>query len=235
MSDLPNDARIVPDDALARLIEESDLRTIAVEGVIGVGKTALCSMLGETLNARVVLEAFEENPFLKDFYRDPERYAFQVQIFFLLTRYKQQRNLSQADLFHRFVVTDYIFEKDKIFAYLNLQDEELKLYETLVSSIEHNVLQPDLVVYLQSSVPRLMANIKGRGRPYEAHMAESYIKDLNEAYNYYFFRYKATPLLIVNATEIDFVNDNDQYRDLVSQIFRPNRSAVEYYNPIAKR
>jgi deoxyguanosine kinase len=235
MSNSRDVSHVPADDALTALIEQSDLRTIAVEGVIGVGKTTLCTMLGETLNARVVLEMFEANPFLKDFYRDPERYAFQTQIFFLLTRYKQQRNLSQADLFHRFVVTDYIFEKDKIFAYLNLQDEELKLYETLVSSIEHNVVQPDLVVYLQSSVPRLMANIKGRGRPYEAHMSETYIKDLNEAYNYYFFRYKATPLLIVNAAEIDFVNDKDQYRDLLTQIFRPNRSAVEYYNPIARR
>src|SRR5512137_1264041 len=116
-------------------------------------------MLGATLSANVVLEKFEENPFLKDFYRDPERYAFQTQIFFLLTRYKQQQELFQADLFHRFLITDYIFEKDKIFAYLNLEDEELKLYESLVSSIEHNVPTADLVVYLQSSVPRLMENI----------------------------------------------------------------------------
>jgi deoxyadenosine/deoxycytidine kinase len=222
-------------EALQALIEQTDLRYIAVEGVIGAGKTTLCSMLGETLGARVVQEQFEENPFLKDFYRDPERYAFQTQIFFLLTRYRQQRTLSQADLFHRFLVTDYIFEKDKIFAYLNLEDEELKLYETLISSIEHNIVQPDLVVYLQSSVQRLMQNIRHRGRPYEAPIEESYIRDLNEAYNYFFFRYKATPLLIVNASEIDFVNDREQYNDLVSQIFRQNRAAVEYYNPIQKK
>jgi len=121
--------------------------------VIGAGKTTLAQMLGETLGARVVLEQFEENPFLKDFYRDPDRYAFQTQIFFLLTRYKQQRNLFQGDLFQQMLVSDYIFEKDKIFAYLNLQDEELKLYETLIASIEHNIAAPDLVVYLQSSVP----------------------------------------------------------------------------------
>ena len=154
-------------DSLQDLIGQTDMRYIAVEGVIGAGKTTLCTMLAETLGARVVTEQFEENPFLKDFYKDPERYAFQTQIFFLLTRYKQQRSLSQADLFHRFLVTDYIFEKDKIFAYLNLEDEELKLYETLVGSIEHNIVQPDLVVYLQSSVPRLMQNIKHRGRPIE--------------------------------------------------------------------
>ena len=218
-------------ESLTSLIDKSDIRYIAIEGVIGAGKTTLSNMLGETLNANVVLEKFEENPFLKDFYHDPDRYAFQTQIFFLLTRYKQQRELFQADLFHRFLVTDYIFEKDKIFAYLTLADEELKLYETLVSSIEHNIPTPDLVVYLQSSVPRLMENIRRRGRSYEAEMSETYIKDLNEAYNHFFFRYKSTPLLIVNAVELDFVSNKDQYEELVRAIFRPNRSAVEYYNP----
>jgi len=222
-------------DSLQELIAQTDMRYIAVEGVIGAGKTTLCTLLGETLGARVVMEQFEENPFLKDFYKDPERYAFQTQIFFLLTRYRQQRSLSQADLFHRFLVTDYIFEKDKIFAYLNLEDEELKLYETLVESIEHNIIQPDLVVYLQSSVPRLMHNIKHRGRSIEESISEEYIRDLNEAYNYFFFRYKATSLLIVNASELDFVGDPGHYGDLLSQIFRQNRAAVEYYNPIVKK
>ena len=221
-------------EPIRELINQSDVRYLAIEGVIGAGKTSLCTMLGETLGGRVVLEQFEENPFLKDFYRDPDRYAFPTQIFFLLTRYKQQRTLSQADLFHQVLVTDYIFEKDKIFAYLNLQDEELKLYETLIGSIEHNILQPDLVVYLQSSVPRLMQNIRQRERSYEADLTESYIRDLNEAYNYFFFRYKATPLLIVNATELDFVNNQEHYQDLVKQILRPNRAAVQYYNPVVK-
>ena len=222
-------------EPLEALIAASNIHHLAIEGVIGAGKTTLCTMLGETLGAQIVTEQFEENPFLKDFYRDPERYAVQTQIFFLLTRYKQQRSLSQADLFHRFLVTDYIFEKDKIFAYLNLQDEELKLYETLVGSIEHNVILPDLVVYLQSSVPRLMHNIRHRARAIEDDIAEEYIHDLNEAYNYFFFRYKATPLLIVNAAELDFVNNPDHYRDLLAQIFRQNRAAVEYYNPIVKK
>ncbi len=222
-------------EPLSKLLEQSDIRYIAIEGVIGAGKTTLANMLGETLSGKVVLEKFEENPFLKDFYRDPERYAFQTQIFFLLTRYKQQQDLFQADLFHRFLVTDYIFEKDKIFAYLNLQDEELKLYETLVSTIEKNVPTPDLVVYLQSGVPRLMQNIKRRGRTYEANMSDRYIQELNEAYNYFFFRYKSTRLLIVNAVELDFVNNRDQYEELVREIFRPNRAAVEYYNPLSKK
>ena len=218
-------------EPLSSVLEQTDIRYIAVEGVIGAGKTTLCQMLGDTLSANVVLEKFEENPFLKDFYKDPERYAFQTQIFFLLTRYKQQQELFQADLFHRFLVTDYIFDKDKIFAYLNLQDEELKLYETLVSTIEKNIPTPDLVVYLQSSVPRLMQNIKNRSRSYETNMSETYIKELNEAYNYFFFRYKTARLLIVNAADMDFVNNREQYEDLVREIFRANRTAVEYYNP----
>lgn len=221
-----------PQPSIQDLLAQTDLRHIAVEGVIGAGKTTLCTMLGDLIGAQVVMEKFEENPFLKDFYRDQDRYAFQTQIFFLLTRYKQQQELFQADLFHRFLVTDYIFEKDKIFAYLTLQDEELKLYETLVSSIQHNVPTPDLVVYLQSSVPRLMANIRKRGRTYEAGMPEEYIRDLNEAYNYFFFRYKAAPLLIVNAAELDFVRNQQDFENLVREIFRPNRSAVEYYNPL---
>lgn len=222
-------------ETIASIVDRTEIRHIAVEGVIGAGKTSLVTMLGDVLGAQVVLERFEENPFLKDFYRDPERYAFQTQIFFLLTRYKQQQELFQADLFHRFLITDYIFEKDKIFAYLNLEDEELKLYETLVSSIQHNVPTPDLVVYLQSSVPRLMANIRKRARAYEHDMSEEYIRDLNEAYNYFFFRYKASPLLIVNSTEIDFVGNPSDFQDLVREIFRANRAAVEYYNPMKHR
>ncbi len=222
-------------ESLKSLIAQSNLHYIAVEGCIGAGKTTLCRMLGESLGAQVVLEKFEENPFLKDFYRDPERYAFQTQIFFLLTRYKQQQDLLQADLFHQFLVTDYIFEKDKIFAYLNLQDEELKLYETLVSSIQHSIVAPDLVIYLQSTIPRLLQNIKQRGRDYEAQMSKDYIRDLNEAYNYFFFRYRATPLLIVNGAEMDFVAHEEQYNDRLRAIFRTNRAAVEYYNPLVEK
>jgi deoxyguanosine kinase len=222
-------------ESLAPLVANTELRYIAIEGVIGAGKTTLARKLEETLNARLVVEQFEENPFLKDFYREPERYAFQTQIFFLLTRYKQQRDLVQPDLFHRFLITDYIFEKDKIFAYLNLQDEELKLYETLVGAIEHNVPTPDLVVYLQSSVPRLMQNIRHRARSYETAMSEQYITDLNEAYNYFFFRYKATPLLIVNSVDLDFVGNDGHYEELVREILRPGRAPVEYYNPLVQR
>lgn len=210
------------------------LRHIAIEGVIGAGKTTLAQMVAENLGGRLVLERFEENPFLPKFYEDPERYSFQTQIFFLLSRYKQQQEFFQADLFHDFVVTDYIFEKDKIFAYLTLADEELKLYETLLAAIEKNIPTPDLVVYLQCSVERLMSNIRSRGRKMEEKMSEEYIRDLNEAYNYFFFRYKASPLLIVRATDIDFVNKKDDFEELLEQVLRPNRAPVEYYNPVKR-
>lgn len=216
-------------------VQHADVRYIAVEGVIGAGKTSLSRMVSERLNARLVLEQFEENPFLERFYEDPEHYAFQTQIFFLLSRYRQQQDLFQADLFHNALVTDYIFDKDKIFAYLNLQDDELRLYETLVSSIEKNIPTPDLVVYLQSSVERLMSNIRARGRKYEENISEEYIKDLNEAYNYFFFRYKNAPLLIVNSTEMDFVNNKVDFEELYKEILRPNRAPVEYYNPHSKK
>lgn len=216
-------------------VQHADVRYLAVEGVIGAGKTSLARMVSERLNARLVLEKFEENPFLERFYEDPDHYAFQTQIFFLLSRYKQQQELFQADLFQSTLVTDYIFEKDKIFAYLNLQDDELRLYEALVGSIEKTIPTPDLVVYLQSSVDRLLLNIKDRGRKYEENMSGEYIRDLNEAYNYFFFRYKNAPLLIVNATEIDFVNDKGDFEELYNEILRPNRAAIEYYNPRSKK
>jgi len=213
----------------------SEIHYIAIEGVIGVGKTTLARMLSDKLGARLVLEKFEENPFLPNFYKDPEHYAFQTQIFFLLSRYRQQQELFQADLFHSHIVSDYIFEKDKIFAYLTLRDDELKLYENLLTTIEKTIPPPDLVIYLQSSNDRLMANIKKRGREIEKYMSDEYIKELNEAYNYFFFRYKSTPLLIVKATDIDFVNNPEHFEDLLTQILRPNKAPVEYYSPLVKK
>ncbi|MEX1138588.1 MAG: deoxynucleoside kinase [Bacteroidota bacterium] len=215
-------------------IANREIRHIAIEGVIGAGKTTLAQMLAERLTGRLVLERFDENPFLAKFYEDPDHYAFQTQIFFLLSRYKQQQELFQADLFHNYVISDYIFDKDKIFAYLTLQDDELKLYEAVLGAIEKNIPVPDLVVYLQSSVDRLMTNIRHRARRYEENMSEEYIRELNEAYNYFFFRYKSSPLLIVKASDIDFVNNGKDFDDLLQQILRPNRAPVEYYSPLGK-
>ncbi|HEY9164997.1 MAG TPA: deoxynucleoside kinase [Candidatus Kryptonia bacterium] len=206
---------------------------IAIEGVIGAGKTSLTLKLAKYLNGKAVLEKFEENPFLEKFYDDIEHYAFQTQIFFLLSRYRQQQELTQIDLFDQLIVSDYLFEKDKIFAYLNLQDDELKLYESLAVLLEKTVPKPDLVVYLQCNVEHLMTNIKKRGRKYERNISKEYIQSLNEAYNYFFFRYKSAPLLIVNADQIDFVNDENDFQKLAAEILKPRKTA-EYYNPIMK-
>lgn len=213
----------------------SQIKYIAIEGVIGAGKTSLAKMISEKLNAKLVLESFEDNPFLEKFYKNPRRYALHTQMYFLMSRYKQLLELRQDDLFHNYIISDYIFEKDKIFAYLNLADDELELYEKMVSFIERNLQTPDLVIYLQSTVERLMANINKRGRPAEKQMSETYISDLNEAYNYFFFRFKASRVMIVNATEIDFVNNKYDFDELVTEILKPEHGNIEYFNPSIKR
>ena len=208
-----------------------EINYIAIEGVIGAGKTSLAKRLAEKLNANFVFEEFEKNPFLESFYNDRKRYAFQTQMFFLINRYEQQKKLNQGDLFNDFIVSDYIFEKDKIFAYLNLEDEELKLYESIFPLLARDLPQPDLVVFLQSSVDRLLYNIKRRGRKFEKNITRSYIGELSEAYNNFFFKYNNTPLLIVNTTEIDFVKRDKDFDELFHQIFRQDRGFIEYFNP----
>ncbi|MBK8552626.1 MAG: deoxynucleoside kinase [Ignavibacteria bacterium] len=216
-------------------MEDKKIKYIAIEGVIGVGKTTLARKLSDRLNAKLILENFKDNPFLEKFYHDPVSYAFHTQMYFLMSRYKQLQEIKQIDLFHEFYVADYIFEKDKIFAYLNLQDDELKLYEKIVSLIERTIVVPDLIIYLQSNVERLMQNIKHRDRDIEKEMKEDYIKDLNEGYNYFFFRYKATKVMIVNSAEIDFVNNEADFENLITEILKPDHSAIEYYNPVAAK
>lgn len=206
-------------------------RYIAVEGVIGVGKTSLATLLAERLNGRLVLENPEENPFLDQFYKDPRHYAFQTQLFFLLSRFRQQQELPQPDFFHPLVVADYLFAKDRIFAYINLSEAEIALYEKVMGLLEVRIRRPDLVVYLQSSTERLLQNIRRRNRPYEKEISEEYLRTLNEAYNHYFFHYDDTPLLIVNATAIDYVNNAEHLNDLVREIAR-EEIGTRYYNPV---
>ena len=212
-----------------------DVKYIAIEGVIGAGKTSLARKIKDKLNAELLLEQFDANPFLEKFYSDRSRYAFQTQMFFLISRFKQQEELSQEDLFRDFIVSDYLFEKDRIFAYLNLNSEELKLYESLYPLLARSLRKPDLVVFLQSSSERLMHNIKNRNRKIERALNRSYIQDLSEAYNHFFFRYNNTPLLIVNSTEIDFVNSDGDFEELFKQIFREDRGVKEYFKPESKR
>jgi len=208
-------------------------RYIAVEGVIGVGKTSLARLLSERLQAKLVLEEVEENPFLKDFYKDRARYAFQTQMHFLFSRYQQQRGLRQLDLFREKMVADYLFQKDRIFASLNLQERELALYERLVGWLELEVLKPDVVVYLQASPETLMERIARRGRSFEREMERDYIKQLNEAYNHFFFHYVDAPLLVVNTNAIDFVNNPDDFEDLLRRIVS-HRQGTVYYAPLER-
>ncbi|MHC1737389.1 MAG: deoxynucleoside kinase [Ignavibacteriaceae bacterium] len=210
---------------------EKEIKYIAVEGVIGAGKTSLATKLAEKLSAKLILEQFEDNPFLGSFYSDRKRFAFQTQMFFLINRFKQQEGLVQDNLFIDLMVSDYILEKDRIFAYMNLNGEELKLYESVFPLLQKNLRQPDLVVYLQSTVERLMQNIRSRDRSVEKNITKSYIVELNDAYNHFFFRYSSTPLLIVNAAEIDFVKNPEHYKELEKAIFREERGMVEYFQP----
>ncbi len=215
--------------------ENKEVKFIAIEGVIGAGKTSLAKKIVEKLEGRLILEQFETNPFLEKFYIDRKRYAFQTQMFFLINRFKQQQELSQEDLFSEYIICDYIFEKDRIFAYLNLSKDELSLYESIYPLLARTLRKPDLVVFLQSSVDRLMYNIKSRNRKVERALTRSYIEELNEAYNHFFFRYNTTPLLIVNSSEIDFVNNEDDFDVLFKQIFREDRGVIEYFKPESRK
>jgi len=206
------------------------LQYIAIDGVIGVGKTSLAQQMAERFNARLLLEPHEENPFLDDFYRDPRHFAFSTQLFFLLSRYRQQQEIPQRDLFHDLLVSDYVFAKDRIFASLTLEDRELVLYDKIAQLLEREIPKPDLVIYLQSSTERLMLNIRRRNRPYERNMSEDYIRALNDAYNRFFFNFRDTPLLVINATELDFVHNEKDFEDLLTQLQRPI-SGVQYYSP----
>jgi deoxyadenosine/deoxycytidine kinase len=174
------------------------------------------------------------NPFLKDFYRETAGANFQVQLFFLLMRYQQQQKLQQADLFQQTIVCDYIFQKDKIFAYLNLSDNELLIYERLYTLLEPNVPRPDLVIYLQASLDVLLQRIKKRNLDYEKSITREYLKELMQAYNYFFFHYKLSSLLVINTSEIDFVENPKDMEDLVSMI-RTMGKGTKYYVPLGSR
>jgi deoxyguanosine kinase len=194
---------------------------LAIEGVIGAGKTSLARLLAQRMAAKLILEEVDENPFLEEFYSDAERYGFQTQIFFLLNRYRQLSGLFQGELFHRGVVSDYILAKDKIFAYLNLNDNELFLYNHLYSLLEDKVPQQDLVIYLQASTDFLLRRIKERGRPFEQAITRDYIDALNQAYNHFFFHYHQTPLLVVKAEGLDFINQPQDLEWLWGELSSP--------------
>lgn len=205
-------------------------RSIAVEGPIGVGKTSFVRLLAKKFDAFTVFEDLN-NPFLKDFYEDKPGAAFQAQLFFLLSRHRQLQELAHRDLFHQITLCDYIFSKDKIFAYLNLDDSELLIYDKLYAMLEEQVVKPDLVIYLQAETKTLVERIRQRDRDYEIEISETYINEVNKAYNYFFFHYTQTPLLVIDTTSIDFVHHEEHLDELVQQIRKMDRG-VQYYRPL---
>jgi deoxyguanosine kinase len=201
---------------------------IVIEGAIGVGKTSLAQLLAKELNARLYLEKVEDNPFLPKFYQDRQQFAFQIQIFFLLSRYKQLGVLSQQDLFSSVMISDYFMPKDRIFAALNLSPDEMALYEQIYALLNPRVPKPDLVIYLQAETDVLMQRVNQRGRDYESDMEWEYLDALNRAYNDFFFYYNDSPLLVVQTTEIDFVKRRADLQDLLDKITQMKRGTHHY-------
>ncbi len=188
---------------------------IAVEGVIGVGKTTLARMAQKETGAHLLLEVFEENPFLSDFYSDRSRYAFQTQIFFLLSRYHQQRQIAHLP---RPLISDYLFQKDRLFAQVNLSGDEFKTYLSVHEALAENIPQPDLVVFLKADTPTLMNRITARDRPYERNMEASYIDSLRVAYESFFSTFTAAPVLVIDTNRLDFVRNPEDREAIFARI-----------------
>ncbi len=205
-------------------------RYIVVEGPIGVGKTSLARRLAKSFDAELVLEAVDENPFLERFYRTGRTAALPAQLFFLFQRSRQIEELRQADMFSPIRIADFHLDKDRLFAETNLDAEELSLYDQIYEKLDIDAPVPDLVIYLQASVDALMQRISRRGVPYERAIDRQYLETLTEAYAKYFHNYDAGPLLIVNATSIDPVHDDDDYAQLYEQIRRP-LGGRRFFNP----
>ncbi|MGF1511205.1 MAG: deoxynucleoside kinase [Myxococcota bacterium] len=208
-------------------------RRIVIEGPIGVGKTTFAEALAERAAARLVLEEVEENPFLKRFYAEPEEAAFQTQLFFLLSRFRQQQTLLQEDLFQRTTVADYLFEKDRIFATLNLRQDELALYGRIYELLDTRIPPPDLVVFLQARTDVLMDRVRMRNRPWERGITEAYLEKISAAYADFFFHWTRSPLLIVNTSDIDFVEREQDLEDLIGTV-RRMKKGTQVYNPLSR-
>lgn len=206
-------------------------RYIALEGPVAVGKSALAAALAEEYGARLVAEPVEENPFLPRFYEDRDRYAFTAQVSFLMERYRQQLELRQIDLFQRSTVADYIFAKDLIFAEMNLSRDEMALYKRIYGLLDARIRKPDLVVFLDAKTEVLVRRLKRRARPYEKPVGRDYMEKVAEAYRRFFHTYSDTPLLVVNTSDIDFVDRGGDLADLVREIGSMGRG-VQHYAPL---
>ena len=209
-------------------------RYIVVEGPVGVGKTALTRALAKRFAARSVFEIVEENPFLASFYQDRNKYAFQTQLFFLLSRFKQQQELFQQDLFSQATVSDYLFAKDRIFASITLDPNELALYERVYEHLGPRVMKPDLVIYLQARLDVLLARIRKRGREFERKFDPEYLAELSRTYNDFFHRYDETPLLVINTSDIDFVESERDFEELI-RAMGSIKAGTHYYQPLGTR
>jgi len=209
-------------------------RYIVVEGPIGVGKTSLTRALAQRFSGRTVFEQVEENPFLASFYQDRNKHAFQTQLFFLLSRFKQQQELFQQDLFSRVTVSDYLFAKDRIFASITLDPNELALYERVYEHLGPRVMRPDLVIYLQARVEVLLARIRKRGREFERKFDPEYLAELARTYNDFFHRYDETPLLVINTSDIDFVESERDFEELIRAV-GSIRAGTQYYQPLGTK
>ena len=207
---------------------------LAVDGPLGVGKTTLVEKLCERFEGGVKLLEDVDNPFLADFYKDRPGTAFQTQLYFLLSRYKQQQEVHQRGLFERLVLADYVFDKDRIFAYLNLTDDELGLYDKLYKLLEPQVRTPDLVLYLVADVDTCLERIRRRQRTFERSISGDYLAQLIDAYNHYYHYYDRSPLLVIDTRHIDFVQRPEDFEDLVRTLSRPVKGS-EYYVPLGSR
>ncbi|MBD3414200.1 MAG: hypothetical protein GF421_07215 [Candidatus Aminicenantes bacterium] len=207
-------------------------RHIAVEGMMMSGKTQLVKSLSQKIGGRVVFDQ-ADNPYLKSFYEEKEGAAFLSQLVFLVNRYHQQSALLQRDLFSERVLCDYLFEKDKIYAYQTLTDEELIVYEKLFNIFFEKIAKPELTVYLQITLPTLLSRIKGKGSDIEKNISEKYLEDILEAFDYFFFNYQASPLLVVKADDLDFESP-EQVEDIIEKLTQMKKNTL-YYVPIGKK
>jgi deoxyguanosine kinase len=205
-------------------------RYIAIEGPIGVGKTALARRLADSLSADLILEELDANPFLERFYRDGRSAALPAQMFFLFARARQIEQMRQPDLFSNVRISDYLFTRDRLFAELNLDSEELKLYEQIADNLAVEAPVPDLVIYLQTSVDAIMQRLLRRNLPFDRYVERSYLERLTDAYSRFFHNYDDGPLLIVNASQIDPVNNDADYKQLFQQIERTT-GGRHFFNP----
>ena len=203
---------------------------VAVDGPIGVGKTTLVELLARRYEGVKILEDVD-NPFLPDFYQDRPGAAFQTELYFLLSRYKQQQEIAQRELFDKLLVADYTFQKNRIFAYLNLSDEELAIFDRLYASLEPQVPVPDLVIHLVADVGTCMERIRRRARSFEKTLSEEYLSELIDAYNHYYHYYDRSPLLVVDTRHMNFPHRPEDFEELLHRLSRPIKG-TEYFQPL---